>query len=58
MNRLVENRAVEPDDVLDVVFDLGRFGLVEMLVVRREMAVRDGMIVIRSRLVHVLRGEG
>ena len=57
VDRLVENRAVEPDDMLDVVLDFGGIGLVQRIVVRRKMAVRDGLIVTRPRLVDVLRRQ-
>jgi len=55
VDRLVQHRAVEPDDVLDVVFDLGRFRLVQRHVVRGKMAMGDGVIVARPRLVDMLR---
>jgi hypothetical protein len=59
MNRLVQHRGAEPDDVLGVVvFDLSRFRLVQRNVMRRKMTVRDGVIVAVSReLVDMLRRQ-
>lgn len=58
MNRLVQHRTVEPDDVLDVVvFDFSRLGVVQRNVVRGKMTVRDGVVVARTRLVDVLRRQ-
>ena len=56
MDRLVQHRAVEPDDEF-VVFDLRRVGAVQRGVVRREMAVRDTVIVPGPGLVDVLRRQ-
>ena len=54
----MENRAVEPDDTLRVVvFDLGRLRHIQMVMMRREVAVRDRVIVAAPRLMHVLRCE-
>ena len=56
VDRLVQHRAVEPDDEF-VVFDLRRVGAVQRGVVRREMAVRDAVIVAGPGLVDVLRRQ-
>lgn len=54
---LVEDRAVEPDDVLDVVLDFGGIELVQRPIVGRKMAVRERLIVTRPRLMDVLRRQ-
>jgi len=57
MDRLVEERAVQPHDVFDVVLDFSGVRLVERRLVGRKVAVRDGMIVTRASLVDVLRRQ-
>lgn len=54
VDRLVQYRAVEPDDMLDVVFDFGSIGLVQLGVVRSEVAVRNGAVMFGAWLVDVL----
>jgi len=51
---LVQDRAVEPDNMLDVVFDFGGVGVVQRRVVWGEVAVRDDVIVAGRRFVDVL----
>jgi hypothetical protein len=55
VDRPVQYRAVEPDDMLDVVFNFGRIRFVQLGVVRGEVAVRDDMVVLSAWLVDVLR---
>jgi hypothetical protein len=57
MDRLVQHRAVEPDDMFDVVFDFGGIDLVQGGVVGRKMAVRDRLIVTGTGLMDVLRRQ-
>ena len=58
VDRLVQHRAAEPDDVFGVVvFDLGRIRVVQRHVVRRKMTVCDGVSVVRTGLVDVLRRQ-
>jgi hypothetical protein len=60
IRRLVQNRAVEPDDVFDVVPDLGDvLALKNARLVRLEVAVYDGVavIVFATRPVDVLRRQ-
>src|SRR6185437_12776633 len=54
----VKNRAVEPEDVLDVVLDFGVVALMRGDRVRAEVAVRDGSAVVsRARLVQMRWGN-
>ena len=57
VDRLVQDRAVEPHDVLVVVLDFWPFGVVIVCfrLMRSEMAVRDGVFV--PGLVNVCRRE-
>jgi hypothetical protein len=61
LRRLVQDRAVQPDDgtIRVVVFDFCRFVVLRRVIVRREVTVRDGVMVIVgcARLVDVLRRE-
>jgi hypothetical protein len=57
VDRLMQHRAVDPDDLLDVVLDLSRIGVVKLGVVRLEMAVRHREVVTGASLVDVLRRE-
>jgi hypothetical protein len=60
IQRLVKNRAVEPDDVFYAVIDLGDvIALKNAHLVRPEMAVCDGVaaIVSETRVVDVLRRQ-
>ena len=53
---LVENRAVEPDDVLDAVLDFGALVEVSTYLVRAEVAVGNPMLIVGGAgLVDVLR---
>ena len=55
----VEDRAIEPDDMRLVLFDLGRFFVMRLSRMRAEVAVCDRVIVVvpGARLVHVLWGK-
>ena len=58
VNRLVQDRAVEPYDVLDVVvLDLSRIVFVPLVVMRRKMTVCDRVMVAGVGFVDVLRRE-
>ena len=53
----IEDRAVQPDDVVIVMLDLGGVDVMRLSRVRPEVAVGDGMVVSGLRLVDVLRRE-
>jgi hypothetical protein len=60
MRRLVKNRAVEPHDlpvIGVVVLDLCHLVVMDVDLVGREVAVRDGVAVIVTCLVEVLRRQ-
>jgi len=53
----VDDRAVQPDNVLPVVLDLGAVGMVRLDRMRVEVTVRDPVMVVRPRFVDVLGCE-
>jgi hypothetical protein len=60
IRRLVERRAIEVHDVVVVgMVDVGTIAVIVLFhVMGREMAVSDGVLVFRIRLVDVRRREG